>query len=95
MTLPEIGPDPPQQRATDPDIPIPWQITGRHDPPGLWRGRGPSTCHGFCPPRPLGAAQLCAVGELTNNDQGVTGGLTRRWAVGPANYLRNIYCWAS
>ena len=63
----------------------PSQITGRHDPAGDWRGSSPTACHGLCPPRALGAAQLCAVGELTNNDQGVTGDLTRRWAVGPAN----------
>ena len=40
----------------------------------------------FARREPWGAAQLCAVGELTNNDQGETGDLTRRWAVGPANF---------
>ena len=46
----------------------------------------PTPSHRLCPPRALGAAQLCAVRELTNNDQGVTGDLTRPWAVGPANF---------
>ena len=41
----------------------------------------------FARREPWGAPTLRGRGNITTTTEGVTGDLTRRWAVGPANYL--------
>ena len=65
----------------------PSQITGRHDPDRDWQEVSPTACHGLCPPRALGRPTLRGLETITTTKQGVTGVLTRRWAVGPAIFL--------
>ena len=63
----------------------PSQITGRHDPAGDWREVSATAPDGVWPPRALGRPTLRGLETITTTKQGVTGDLTRRWAVGPAN----------
>ena len=64
----------------------PSQITGRHDPDGDWGEVVSTACHGLSPPKALGRPTLRGLETITTTKQGVTGDLTRRWAVGPANF---------
>ena len=63
----------------------PSQIPGRHDPAGDWPEVGPTTPDLLSPPRALGRP-LRAVWELSKHTPAED--LTRRWAVGPANYTK-------
>ena len=63
----------------------PSQITGRNDPEDPGTKVIAITSNGLSPARALGRPTLRGLESITTTKQGVTGDLTRRWAVGPAN----------